>query len=201
MRMQRRTIILFVVLISIFLAFRFCNSGKEKKSEPERQDPLSMQENSGEFNRSFSAMLNSYYELKDALVASDTAGATAAAAKLATAASALKLEEIKGDTTGAIRETAGFFAQTISSSSASVAGGAGIDDKRRTFETISDALWSLTRTVRYDGQKVFYQYCPMAFDNKGAYWLNDAREIRNPYFGDKMLKCGEVADSLDYSKR
>jgi Cu(I)/Ag(I) efflux system membrane fusion protein len=32
----------------------------------------------------------------------------------------------------------------------------------------------------------------MAFDNKGAYWLSETKEIRNPYFGDKMMTCGEV---------
>ncbi len=66
---------------------------------------------------------------------------------------------------------------------------------------LTDAMWSLTRTVRYGGQKVYYQYCPMAFNNKGAYWLSNQREILNPYFGNKMLKCGEVADSVDYSKK
>ena len=39
----------------------------------------------------------------------------------------------------------------------------------------------------------------MAFDNKGAYWLSEEKEIRNPYFGSKMLTCGETADSVDYS--
>nr|MBA4168268.1 DUF3347 domain-containing protein [Chitinophagaceae bacterium] len=62
-------------------------------------------------------------------------------------------------------------------------------------------LWSLTRTVKFDGQKVYYQFCPMAFKNQGAYWLSDKREIRNPYLSSKMPTCGEIADSVDYSKR
>jgi hypothetical protein len=36
----------------------------------------------------------------------------------------------------------------------------------------------------------------MAFDDKGAYWLSAESEIKNPYFGKKMLECGEVTDSL-----
>jgi Cu(I)/Ag(I) efflux system membrane fusion protein len=40
----------------------------------------------------------------------------------------------------------------------------------------------------------------MAFNNKGAYWLSNEREIKNPYFGSEMLECGSVEDSLDYSK-
>lgn len=39
---------------------------------------------------------------------------------------------------------------------------------------------------------LYKQYCPMAFGNKGGYWFSDVDEIRNPYFGDKMLKCGKV---------
>lgn len=44
---------------------------------------------------------------------------------------------------------------------------------------------------------VYKQFCPMAFGNKGGYWLSDAAEIRNPYFGDKMLTCGTVAATLE----
>lgn len=40
------------------------------------------------------------------------------------------------------------------------------------------------------------RYCPMAFDNKGAYWLTEGHEIRNPYFGDTMLKCGEITEII-----
>jgi hypothetical protein len=39
---------------------------------------------------------------------------------------------------------------------------------------------------------VYKQYCPMAFGNTGAHWLSNTKEIQNPYFGDKMLKCGRV---------
>ena len=45
--------------------------------------------------------------------------------------------------------------------------------------------------------KLYYQYCPMAFNNKGAYWLSNEEAIRNPYFGDKMLKCGLVERDIE----
>jgi len=44
--------------------------------------------------------------------------------------------------------------------------------------------------------KIHQQFCPMAFDGKGGYWLSDSNEIRNPYFGDVMLACGEVTQVL-----
>ena len=43
---------------------------------------------------------------------------------------------------------------------------------------------------------VYIQYCPMAFNDKGADWLSYDSYIRNPYFGDLMLKCGLVTDSI-----
>ncbi|MEO0733556.1 MAG: DUF3347 domain-containing protein [Bacteroidota bacterium] len=47
------------------------------------------------------------------------------------------------------------------------------------------------------GGTIYKQYCPMAFDNAGAEWFSDAKEIRNPYFGERMLKCGKVVATLE----
>ena len=44
-------------------------------------------------------------------------------------------------------------------------------------------------------QVVYKQYCPMADEDRGAYWLSKEKEVLNPYFGDAMLKCGEVKES------
>ncbi|WKN45389.1 DUF3347 domain-containing protein [Tunicatimonas pelagia] len=43
---------------------------------------------------------------------------------------------------------------------------------------------------------VYKQYCPMAFDNKGAYWIADVKEINNPYFGEQMPTCGETVETI-----
>lgn len=68
--------------------------------------------------------------------------------------------------------------------------------KRKAFEPLSDQLYPLLRTAKPEGMRLFRQYCPMAFDFKGAFWISDAREIMNPYFGDEMLHCGEVREIL-----
>ena len=47
-----------------------------------------------------------------------------------------------------------------------------------------------------DHHTYFVQYCPMAMDNEGADWLSTEEQIRNPYFGDKMMKCGSVKREL-----
>lgn len=46
------------------------------------------------------------------------------------------------------------------------------------------------------GGTIYKKFCPMAFNNQGAYWYADIEEITNPYFGDKMLKCGSVSKTI-----
>jgi membrane fusion protein, copper/silver efflux system len=69
----------------------------------------------------------------------------------------------------------------------------GIEMKRSHFSIVSNKL---IKAVDMFGiasdQPVHLQFCPMAFDNKGGFWISSEKEIRNPYFGDIMLKCGEV---------
>lgn len=71
-----------------------------------------------------------------------------------------------------------------------------VEKQRKAFYGLSEAFTSVI-----DGQiasgTVYKQYCPMAFDFEGAHWLSSEEEIRNPYFGDKMLKCGEVKERLN----
>lgn len=174
--------------------------GKEEKPH-EKPKPLSIAENTGTFNESYAQLLQAYYAVKDALVASDTAKATAAAHQLLLASDSLKVNEIQGDTSGMIKETAKSFTANLSTTAKVLADSKTLDDKRKQFEMIADAIWSLTRTVKYSGEKVYWQYCPMAFNDKGAYWMSNDTVIRNPYFGDEMLHCGSTEDSLNYSKK
>ena len=70
-----------------------------------------------------------------------------------------------------------------------------LETKREALSPLSDQLYQTIKKfqVTTDG---FRQYCPMAFDNQGAFWLSDSDEILNPYFGDAMLTCGNVEEEL-----
>jgi len=74
----------------------------------------------------------------------------------------------------------------------------GIEMKRSHFSVVSNEI---TKAIEMFGinteSTVYLEYCPMAFDYEGAYWVSNNKEIRNPYFGDKMLKCGEVKKTLN----
>lgn len=187
-------------LAFIVLFASSCSEADEKAAEQDRDQPLAVSKNSDAFTQSYDLLLNSYYSLKDALVASDSAKANLAASQLLVNADSLKVTEIQGDSSGVIKETANSFTSTIHSSADALQKETSLEEKRKEFEMISDALWSLTRTVKYGGSKVYYNHCPMAFDNKGAYWLSNTSKIQNPYFGEKMPECGSVEDSVDYSR-
>ncbi|MCO6499095.1 MAG: efflux RND transporter periplasmic adaptor subunit [Vicingus serpentipes] len=67
-----------------------------------------------------------------------------------------------------------------------------IDEQRISFEPLSENLSVVVEAFGLHGVKAYKDYCPMAVNDEGAIWLSEIEEIRNPYFGEKMLKCGEV---------
>lgn len=70
-----------------------------------------------------------------------------------------------------------------------------INEQRTAFLDLSTAMEELLTGAIASGE-IYKQFCPMAFDGKGGVWLSASQEIRNPYYGDKMLKCGSVRDTI-----
>lgn len=66
-----------------------------------------------------------------------------------------------------------------------------ITSQRAAFALLSDQVYELVKSFGND-KPVYENHCPMAFDGKGASWLSDKVKIRNPYYGSKMLECGDV---------
>jgi hypothetical protein len=71
-----------------------------------------------------------------------------------------------------------------------------LDEGRTGFARFSEALYQSIKTYGLGGVTAYYQYCPMALNNQGGHWLSDRTEIRNPYYGAKMLKCGQTKETL-----
>ncbi|MBL4650664.1 MAG: DUF3347 domain-containing protein, partial [Aureispira sp.] len=71
-----------------------------------------------------------------------------------------------------------------------------IVEQRAEFALLSELLVQVVQVFGLSEGTLFIQYCPMAMDNKGANWLSKEGTIQNPYFGDKMLRCGSVEDTL-----
>ncbi|HEY4155155.1 MAG TPA: DUF3347 domain-containing protein [Puia sp.] len=196
-----------VVVLAAALAITYLLLHKRSSSgAPEKRDaPLAVAAGSSAFNRSFTLIMNNYYELSDAFVNWDTAAIREKANKLSSSVDSLKLNELKADT--AILQTADNLAQSIRGEIAGLNGEADIEQKRREFYMVSDILYNLIRTVRYDGATVYHMECPMAFsDSSEAYWLSASSKVVNPYLGkkhpvykDKMLDCGKVNDSIHFA--
>lgn len=205
--MKKLILAVIVLAVAAFAVDKLLLS-KSSKAEAEAppQEALRVSKNSAAFNASFQQLLSSYFSLKDALRDYDTAQANVAGLALQKAADSLKTGEIKGDSTGTIQKTAEDFAGTISGSAKGLVGETDLIKKKREFNLISDALYNLIRTVRYDQEVLYHQHCPMAFnDEEEAFWISASNKIENPYLGKKhpkykagMLECGDVTDSLDY---
>ena len=71
-----------------------------------------------------------------------------------------------------------------------------IGKMRVLFKNISDQMVMLIKTFGGIDQPVFVDYCPMANNDQGAEWLSTEKEIKNPYFGASMFKCGEVKQEI-----
>jgi Cu(I)/Ag(I) efflux system membrane fusion protein len=132
--------------------------------------------------------------MKDAFVASDAKKAGDEAIKVRNAIEAVDMGLLKGDAHTIWMQHLKTLRQSINS----IAGSSDIEDQRTAFSDFSNHLNLAIKSFGLLNKTVYYQFCPMAFDNKGAYWLSETDAIRNPYFGDAMLKCGETKETLKY---
>lgn len=119
-----------------------------------------------------------YIHVKNSLVASDNEQAKASAIELS---QALKNAKVS---------TASIEAAT------KLANTSDLDEQRKLFSTLSNEMATLVKDGKLSMGMLYLEYCPMANNNSGAYWLSNEKEIKNPYFGDKMLKCGSVKEMI-----
>jgi hypothetical protein len=188
------------VIVSSFIILLVACSGADEQAKVETKpnEPLTKSKNSPQFNQSFSQLTDAYFLLKENFIAENDSAINATAKKLMRAADSLQLKELKADT--AIIETAKSFSQSLSAELKGMVGEKTILQKRKSFNIVTDLMFNLIRTVQYDREVLYYQKCPMAFENgdPNAFWLSKTSDIRNPYHPKTMLTCGEVVDSLKY---
>lgn len=119
-----------------------------------------------------------YLKLKDALVNSNVEEAKIAASAVETAAKNLE---------GGMK---------IVESANGIANAVNLEDERTAFFTLSNELIEMVKKDGVKSGEVYVDFCSMAFNDTGAYWLSTEKGITNPYWGDKMMKCGEVKETL-----
>lgn len=188
-----------LIVASFILLLAACSGGDEQaKVATKPNEPLTKSKNSPQFNQSFSQLTNAYFILKENFIAENDTAIIATAKKLMLAADSLQLKELKADSS--IVETAKSFSQSLSAELKGLIGEKVLLQKRKNFNVVTDLVYNLIRTVQYDREVVYYQRCPMAFEegDPNAFWLSKSSDIRNPYHPKTMLTCGEVVDSLKY---
>lgn len=193
-----------IVVLGLAVYLIFFNKSTETTEEAPKLLALTQSKNSEAFNGPFNNALLAYYQLHDALVHWDTAKATESAKLLQASLVKVPYDSLKADSNLIL--TAKSFSGNINSDCIGIIGDSSISEKRKSFYELSENLYTLVQTVKYDQQKLYHMVCPMAFgDDKEGKWISNSDSVINPYLGLKhpkyhaaMINCGSVADTLDY---
>lgn len=137
-------------------------------------------------------ILNSYFEIKDALIKTDATGAAKKAADLNTIVKAV--DKSKLNTTE--QNIWSKISNNIATHTENMANTKDINKQRELFASLSIEIYQLAKAVKSDSP-LYYQHCPMYNGGKGANWLSKESTIKNPYYGTKMMNCGSTTETLN----
>ena len=142
------------------------------------------------FQADFSEVIDGYLKLKDAFVSSDALQLKKSVQSLQRSlnnmlAKTITVEERK------VIEKLESYVQNIENE-------VDIEQQRMYFKPLSQQVIELARASKQLQKTLYVQFCPMADQDRGAFWLSSEEEIRNPYFGDKMMTCGNVEEVVRF---
>ncbi len=182
--MKKALLLVIVLAVALGITYLVLHKSNSGNSNTEEKDaPLAISSKTSAFNRSFAVVLNNYYELSDGFAASDSSRISACSPKTTYSIDSIRFDQFKADT--AIVQTAVSLAQSMQGEITGLQKENTMEQKKREFNMITDELYSLIRTVRYDGSTVYHMRCPNAFaDSSEAYWLSPVNKILNPYLGN-----------------
>ncbi|MBT8230770.1 MAG: efflux RND transporter periplasmic adaptor subunit [Bacteroidia bacterium] len=148
-----------------------------------------------EFSKQLSQLVDAYLLLKDALVNTDIETSSGQGEIFNT-----RLNEIDMNS---LDDEAHLYWMKLYSNLKShgekLTGSEEIEQQRKQFDFLSQSLIESIKAFGVTTDSLYVQHCPMANKNNGADWVSAEKEIRNPYFGSKMLKCGLVKDTLIFN--
>lgn len=146
----------------------------------------------GAFRQGLNRLVADYIALKDAFVATDASQAIVRAGTMADQLAGIPSEMLTGEAYDFWQKQKGALQSHLDQ----IRAVADVGQQRQQFEYISDVMIGLVRAFGSQQKQVYVQHCPMAFNDRGADWLAYEDQILNPYFGDQMLRCGVVQDSI-----
>jgi len=146
------------------------------------------------FREALGPLYAAYIEMQEALAADDEAAARATLAGMKSALESPASAGLSADLRTVWEEERAALASALEEAGK----GEGIEPLRASFEPLSDALLVIVAQFGHERPGELHEaFCPMAFDDKGASWLQAGETIANPYFGDMMLRCGELRRSFE----
>ena len=144
------------------------------------------------FIKQLNEVLSSYLTLNESLIAANAQSAKKEALKISANLKGVEMKLLKGES----HEYWMKQLKILNNEAKKISQIENIDTQRKSFKSLSDAMIKVIRSFGLQSGKVYVQFCPMADNDKGAFWLSTQKEIANPYFGDMMLSCGETKDSI-----
>jgi Cu(I)/Ag(I) efflux system membrane fusion protein len=170
--------------------------GMDNKTSAENENHSNKNERmkvSLEFQNQLKSVFNEYLKLKDILVKDDSKSVVAESKKLLDNISKVEMKLLKSDETHNHWMS---LEKEIKMATVSISETSNLKEQRNHFKNLSTYL---TNAIEVFGinEKVYYQFCPMANNNKGAYWLSKEKKVINPYFGNAMLTCGEIKQVIE----
>lgn len=144
------------------------------------------------FTNQLSDFVNQYFELKNGLVKSDFQLSQTNSKKLESALVKIDMNHLSEEAHSVWMEHLDKLKKSIGQLQRSK----DIEKQREIFSPLSNQIVESTETFGLSIETVYVAFCPMALNNEGAYWLSEFEEIKNPYYGDAMLRCGEVKKKI-----
>jgi Cu(I)/Ag(I) efflux system membrane fusion protein len=189
--------IITISLLFYVLIMTACNQpAKQEQQEKQGDQGVLQAPYAAQFYDSLQVTMETYYDLTEGLTEGNITYADKWAGLLKQHIDSLPLHILQMDSSRL--EQMKTNAGSISSELAGMQGEKTMENKRAAFEMVSDMLYDLVKTTGLKGKTIYRQYCPMAFNDRGAYWISRSTRRQNPYFGKDMLSCVQVTDSLKY---
>lgn len=176
-------------------------AGKQSMMNPEKDSTVKEQPEyntvksvpiSAKAKEALQPLINDYLLLKDALSSDKIQEAKKAAGKMQKTLSGIDMELFSGESHNDWMK----YSSEIEDALKQISHSEKADDIRKSFHQISDATINITSSFNPYNKTLFIQNCPMANNKKGADWLSLSKEIKNPYFGESMLTCGETKKTI-----
>lgn len=161
-------------------------------SDRQATSPASREMVAPGFKAQLTHVYQAYLVMKDAFVASDAGRVRQAAGKVSAALQSVDMDLLKGNAHSLWMDQLKTMNRTI----ATIGQQREINQQRNELMQFSEALYHSIKAFGLESATAYYQYCPMANNEGGAYWLSASKEISNPYFGEEMPDCGETRETL-----